>query len=81
MNYKLYSIKDELSGFTAPIPFINEELAKRWFKTIVNTETMKANNKDDYSLYYMGEFDEIEGTITYEEKKVKKIMKGTECNE
>lgn len=76
MKYRLYSIKDELSGFTGPIPFLNEELAKRYFKTIMNTENIKAQNKEDYSLYYMGTFDEIEGRIIQEENTIKRIMKG-----
>ena len=34
MILTMYAIKDELNGFTSPIPFMSEELAKRYLDEI-----------------------------------------------
>lgn len=80
MIHKLYVIKDELEGYHAPVPFRSEELAKRWFITIIEGDAYIKANKKDYSLYYLGEFDDQGPTVFFEEKNVKRIMKGEEYN-
>ena len=42
----------------------------------MNSENIKAQNKEDYSLYYMGTFDEIEGMLIQDKNTIKRIMKG-----
>ena len=44
MKLEMYSIKDELNGYTVPIPILSEDLAKRYFKDqILGNPTMKNN--------------------------------------
>lgn len=57
MIFKMYSIKDKLSGFGFPIPFTNEEMAKRYFKTQLIQNPIMQNSKGDFALYKIGEFD------------------------
>ena len=61
MMYEMYAIKDELSGFTTPIPFIDCENAKRYFRTQLEDNIYMKYNKKDYSLWYTGLFDEKDG--------------------
>lgn len=63
IKLKLYSIKDELSGYAAPIPFQEENMAIRWFREKLRDGGMMEHNKEDFSLWYMGEFDLNEGQI------------------
>lgn len=56
MNMKMYSIKDELNGYTTPIPIPNDEVAKRYFKEQVMTNPTIKNSKEDFSIWRMGTF-------------------------
>lgn len=63
MIMEMYAIKDELNGFTCPIPIAGEEIAKRYFKDqMIGNVTMK-NSKEDFSLWKMGTFDSESGTF------------------
>ena len=53
----MYALKDELNGFTTPIPFMNEELAKRYLKDQYMTNPTVKNTPEDFSLWKVGEFD------------------------
>lgn len=64
MIYELYSIKDELSDYAAPLPFMDCENAKRYFRTQLEENVFMKNNKKDFSLWYMGLFNAEKGTIT-----------------
>lgn len=74
MIYEMYSIKDELNGFTTPIPILSEEIAKRYFKEqmIINS-TMKTC-KEDFSIWKVGEFNEE--TAEYKTMEPKLIERG-----
>lgn len=62
MILEMYAIKDELNGFTTPIPINTEEIAKRYFKDqMIGNPTMN-NSKEDFSLWKMGTFDTESGT-------------------
>lgn len=64
MVYKLYAIKDELVGFGSIMLEQNEMSARRDFAYACNKEgTLLKENKKDYTLYYLGEFDIEKGTI------------------
>lgn len=56
MNLTMYAIKDELNGFTSPIPFMNEELAKRYMKDQYNNNPTIANSPEDFSIWKTGEY-------------------------
>lgn len=57
MTLNLYAIKDELNGFTPPVPFMSEELAKRYLKDqVIENPTFK-NSPKDFSLWHVGIYD------------------------
>lgn len=63
MIFGLYSIKDELSGFSAPIPMEDDKQAKRYFKQrLIDTSIMKSN-PTDFSIWCIGQFDTNTGVI------------------
>lgn len=63
MIFGLYSIKDELSGFAAPIPLEDDKQAKRYFKQrLLDTPIMKSN-PTDFSIWCIGQFDTNTGVI------------------
>lgn len=70
MKMALYSLKDELNGFTSPIPFMNEELAKRYLKDQYMSNPTVKNTPEDFSLWKVGEYDTELGHITPEEQPV-----------
>lgn len=61
MRLSMYSIKDRLNGYATPIPFVNEELAKRYFKDHMIGNPTMTNSPEDFELHKMGEFDTEEG--------------------
>lgn len=70
MKLEMYSIKDELNGYTVPIPILSEDLAKRYFKDqILGNPTMK-NSKEDFSIWHMGIFDQETGVYQSENPKL-----------
>lgn len=78
MIYKMYSNKDELSGFLPPIPFTNEEMAKRYFKTLMETNTDMLHNPEDFNLYYLGTYDTESGTFIMDKTEPQRIAKGVD---
>lgn len=64
MMLDMYALKDELNGFTSPIPFMNEELAKRYLKDQYLSNPTVKNTPEDFSLWYMGSFDTETGILT-----------------
>ena len=77
MILNMYSIKDELNGYTCPIPMISEEVAERYFKDqMIGNVTMK-NSPKDFSLWKMGTFDSECGTfMALPETGIKLIQRG-----
>ena len=74
MIVSIYSVKDELSNeFMQPALISNDDLAKRQFKTQVNTITLWKENASDYSLYKIGSFNNETGEII---PKIEKIAGG-----
>lgn len=67
---RMYAIKDRLDGYITPIPFVNDEIAIRWFETMAETNTDMKYNLKDFSLWYMGEYDKDTGIFTSELKEV-----------
>lgn len=79
----MYSVHDNLKdgGFAPPIPFTNEEMAKRYFRTLTNRTPEMEDNKKDYSLYYLGTFDTESGTYIQDPgRDIKVVMEGVEVN-
>ena len=76
MIFKLYSIKDELEGYTPTIPFTKEEIAIRYFRTHLEKTPLMEANPGDYSLWYIGTFDNETGTINAPIKEMKMIERG-----
>lgn len=61
---KLYAIKDELNGFAPPIPFNNDEIAKRYFKEMCQENITLRISPKDFSIWKIAEYDTANGTIT-----------------
>lgn len=57
MILKMYAIKDELNGFTTPIPFNNDDIAKRYLRDQYECNPTIKNSPKDFSIHYLGEFD------------------------
>lgn len=57
MKLAMYAIKDELNGFTTPIPFMSEELVKRYMKDQYEGNPTIKNNPEDFSIWHLGEYD------------------------
>ena len=70
MILKMYAIKDELNGFTTPIPFMKEELAKRYLKDQYETNPTVKNTPDDFAIYKIGDYDTELGRMIPEEPKL-----------
>ena len=59
MKFITVAIKDKLSGrFMQPIFVENEEMARRWFKHVLDTTDIFKENKKDFELYKLGEFED-----------------------
>lgn len=65
-NYHMYSVKDELTGrFLNPIFMETDPEAIRWFKYVLNTTDMWKSNAAMYSLYKLGDFNDMQGLGDY----------------
>lgn len=60
---KLYAIKDELNGFAPPIPFNNDEIAKRYFKEMCQENITLRISPKDFSIWKIAEYNTTNGTI------------------
>lgn len=69
---KAFSIKDvKAEGFNTPFFQSTFGLAERAFKEACNDpQSQIAKNKEDFSLYYIGEFSNATGMITPAEPKL-----------
>lgn len=65
MIFNLYSLKDELVGFNAPVRFDNDQVAIRSFIELMKTDEYKGIRKD-LSLYRLGSFDTDSGSFVSE---------------
>lgn len=73
MKYKLFTIKDCLSGaFNEILIFQNIELAKRYFQNLCSESKIK----NDLQLFCLGEYD-VEKGIT--STAIDFIMSGSDC--
>lgn len=70
MNLKMYAIKDELNGFTTPIPFPNDGIAKRYLLDQVKENPTIKNSPKDFSIWYVGNYDSELGKMLPEEHKL-----------
>lgn len=70
-NMKMFAIKDiKAEGFNTPFFQPTFGLAERMFKEACQDEkSIISKNKEDFSLYYMGEFDQKSGDFTPEQPK------------
>lgn len=66
MIFKMYSVKDELTGKLMNPMFVEDNeladsLAIREFKTNMNRISLWKENPNDYSLYLVGKFNDESG--------------------
>lgn len=81
MYFRMYSVKDELTGkFMQPL-YVDEtedlglcdQIAIRQFKSQINNIQLWKDNANDYSLYFVGKFNDEAGA---EAVPVEKITSG-----
>lgn len=76
MIIQIYSIKDNVSGFTQPTFELYEPAALRNFSFAVNQSGMMNFKPEDYSLWHVGTFDSETGVIDPVDPKL--IVHGSE---
>lgn len=59
----LYSIKDELSEFAAPIMLNDENVAKRYFHVQLENTPLLKSNPTDFSIWCVGELETKSGIV------------------
>jgi hypothetical protein len=65
MILKVYSIRDtKAEAFNRPFYTINDALAQRIISDSMQQDTSLSQHAADYSIYYLGEFDDSNGIIT-----------------
>ena len=64
MILQMYALKDELNGFTSPIPLMNDEIAARYLKDQYKTNPTIQNSPEHFSIWAMGTFDTETGKFT-----------------
>ncbi len=83
MLQKLYAVRDKLAD-TYIQPFVNhnDETAKRDFaKNINNPGTPIYSSPEDYSLHYIGEFNNTTGELISDQQLPLKIAEATQLKE
>lgn len=72
-KYPIYSLKDHLVGFGAPMLQDNDAVAIRSLVNAVERDnSIYSTRPNDYSLYEIGEFDTVHGFI--ESKKDPRLV-------
>lgn len=73
---KIYSVYDCVSDlYNGLILFPNDASAQRWFRT----DLAKNPNFSDFVLSYVGEFDDLHGVISPDNKVIEKGVKVDEA--
>ena len=67
MILNMYALKDELNGFSAMIPFTNDEIAKRYLFDQVHENPTIKNTPKDFSIWRICAFDSETGVISQKE--------------
>lgn len=70
MILRMYAMKDELNGFVPPIPFPNDDIAKRYLKDNLESNPTVKNTPEDFSMWYLGEYDTELGRMIPNEIKM-----------
>lgn len=68
MKYRMYSIRDRLTGFMTPVVEQTDQVAVRNFHMACdksrNSQSLMSFVPSDYSLYHIADFDTESGTVT-----------------
>ncbi|QCS36263.1 nonstructural protein [Capybara microvirus Cap1_SP_192] len=81
MLYQLYSVHDDVANlYFPPVCERNEVSAKRNFEVSMLTSNPQIPNfnKDDYSLYFVGSFDDEFGDVV-STPKPNLVLRGLDC--
>lgn len=76
MIWDMYAIKDELQGFTTPIPLANDDMAIRYFREQQKNNPTISNEPGDFSIWAMGEFDTETGKFTQKKNEPELLERG-----
>lgn len=67
MEYNIYAIRDEKTGFLSPTLDGSDEQAMRNFEHAIQTSTgLLKSHKKDFSLYRIGRYDTDHASLTAE---------------
>lgn len=64
MKMEMYSIHDELNEFMPMQGLPNDAVAERWFRELLETNTVMKMNQKHFDLYHMGTWDTKTGHYT-----------------
>lgn len=70
MKMPVYSIRDVLNGYSAPMVDVNDNTAIRNFKFSLAGDSVVSANASDYELYRLGEFDTVTARFVPEDMPV-----------
>lgn len=64
MKFKVFSIRDDLTGFMTPTVEISVPVAVRNFEhAVLHAGSLFDSHPGDFNLYYLGEFDTDSGVL------------------
>ena len=70
MKMPVYSIRDVLNGYSAPMVDVNDNTAIRNFKFSLDGDSVVGANASDYELYRLGVFDTVTARFVPEDMHV-----------
>lgn len=70
MKTNLYSVRDLLNGFSAPMSDINDDTAQRSFAFAIQSQPIMQANCTDYDLFRVGSFDSEDCKFVLEDMPV-----------
>lgn len=79
MVYKIYVMRDQMTGFMTPTFELNDSVAIRNFKFALNKNDLLYANATHFDLYYLGEYDTESGHLKSYEPQL--ICTGVSCIE
>lgn len=80
MIRSIYCIRDALTGYLSPFISVNDDVAKRDFLLACKSGQIPAGVADDYSLDYLGEFNDADGMF-YQPVKPRQICRGVNADD
>lgn len=75
MIMKMYALKDRLNDYSYPIPFVNDNMAKRYWEDTCRQNESIQNNPGDFTFDEIGEWNSELGIVVSKPTKDRNILK------